>query len=171
MGWLFDTFNTAITFLMQMETVGDANILHIGDVTEADAGAIRCQASRHDQNGSCVSVDGQCKQHAPIGSIECTTGLAIDQLNCGDAASVSDDSMEGYLSDDLSTIGDEKKQPAAFLRGPQDTSALVGDRVLLKATYIGHPEPTVEWTKAVSFFFFFKKFIASFLIPLGGIVV
>lgn len=45
---------------------------------------------------------------------------------------------------------DDEDQRAKLVRGPQDTTALVGDRVLLKATYVGHPEPTVRWTKAVS---------------------
>lgn len=40
--------------------------------------------------------------------------------------------------------------PAKLLRAPQDTTALIGDRVLLKATYLGRPEPTVRWTRAVS---------------------
>jgi len=44
----------------------------------------------------------------------------------------------------------DEDQRARLVRGPQDTTALVGDRVLLKATYVGHPEPTVRWTKAVS---------------------
>lgn len=42
------------------------------------------------------------------------------------------------------------EEPAQLVRGPQDTTALVGDRVLLKATYIGRPEPSVKWTRAVS---------------------
>lgn len=45
---------------------------------------------------------------------------------------------------------DDEDQRARLVRGPQDTTALVGDRVLLKATYIGRPEPSVRWTKAVS---------------------
>ncbi|KAH1008358.1 hypothetical protein HUJ05_008917 [Dendroctonus ponderosae] len=40
------------------------------------------------------------------------------------------------------------EEPARIVRGPQDTTALVGDRVLLKATYVGNPEPSVKWTRA-----------------------
>lgn len=47
-----------------------------------------------------------------------------------------------------------KTEPAVLISGPQDTTALVGDRVLLKATYMGHPEPSVKWTRAVSYFNF-----------------
>lgn len=42
------------------------------------------------------------------------------------------------------------EEPARIVRGPQDTTALVGDRVLLKTTYVGNPEPSVKWTRAVS---------------------
>ncbi|XP_054274333.1 titin-like isoform X2 [Macrosteles quadrilineatus] len=38
--------------------------------------------------------------------------------------------------------------PAELLRGPSDTTAMRGDRVLLKATYRGDPEPSVRWLKA-----------------------
>ncbi|KAK9886789.1 hypothetical protein WA026_018441 [Henosepilachna vigintioctopunctata] len=40
------------------------------------------------------------------------------------------------------------EEPAILLRGPKDITALVGDRVLLKATYMGHPEPNIRWTRA-----------------------
>lgn len=40
--------------------------------------------------------------------------------------------------------------PATLLRGPCDTTAMCGDRVLLKATFRGDPPPTVRWLKAVS---------------------
>jgi hypothetical protein len=40
--------------------------------------------------------------------------------------------------------------PAMLIRGPCDTTALRGDRVVLKATYVGVPQPVVRWLKAVS---------------------
>lgn len=45
---------------------------------------------------------------------------------------------------------DMNTEPAMLLRGPQDTTALVGDRVLLKATFTGNPLPEVQWMKSVS---------------------
>lgn len=42
-------------------------------------------------------------------------------------------------------------EPALLIWGPQDATAFVGDRVLLKATYTGRPEPSVRWTRAVSY--------------------
>jgi len=44
----------------------------------------------------------------------------------------------------------EDVAPAMLIRGPSDTTALRGDRVVLKATYVGAPHPVVRWLKAVS---------------------
>ncbi|XP_069686561.1 titin homolog isoform X2 [Periplaneta americana] len=38
--------------------------------------------------------------------------------------------------------------PAMLIRGPSDTTALRGDRVVLKATYVGNPHPLVRWLRA-----------------------
>lgn len=43
-------------------------------------------------------------------------------------------------------------EPAAILQGPRDVTALVGDRLLLRASYAGRPEPKVTWNRAVSVF-------------------
>ena len=43
----------------------------------------------------------------------------------------------------------QRPGPPVLLRGPADTTALRGDRVVLKATYTGVPEPTAKWIKGV----------------------
>uniref|UniRef100_A0A1B6CDT2 Myosin light chain kinase, smooth muscle-like n=2 Tax=Clastoptera arizonana TaxID=38151 RepID=A0A1B6CDT2_9HEMI len=43
---------------------------------------------------------------------------------------------------------DHLGSPASIVRGPADTTAMRGDRVMLKATYKGCPEPSVRWLKA-----------------------
>lgn len=52
---------------------------------------------------------------------------------------------------------DEVGQAAVLFRGPSDTTALRGDRVVLKATYGGVPHPLVRWLKAVSTLYLFYK--------------
>jgi hypothetical protein len=60
---------------------------------------------------------------------------------------------EDYEYDDVgswSLRAAEDAAPAVLIRGPSDTTALRGDRVVLKATYVGVPHPLVRWLKAVS---------------------
>lgn len=52
-------------------------------------------------------------------------------------AAENEKSFNGYLS------------PATVVEGPADVMALRGDTVSLKVTYIGDPEPTVDWMRAV----------------------
>lgn len=81
---------------------------------------------------SCESVSLDTCQ---VRSVECAEGESVP---------VSDENTNTMR--DVS----ESKEPAVLIMGPKDTTALVGDRVLLKATYIGHPEPRIRWCRAVS---------------------
>lgn len=69
-------------------------------------------------------------------------GVGVDVSSCASEEASMDQDQE----DEVSSGG----EPAMLLRAPQNATALVGDRVLLKVTYMGHPEPTVRWTRAVS---------------------
>nr|XP_046469209.1 titin homolog isoform X3 [Neodiprion pinetum] len=42
----------------------------------------------------------------------------------------------------------ERFEPALILKAPSDITALRGARVVLRATYKGHPEPRVKWLRA-----------------------
>lgn len=44
----------------------------------------------------------------------------------------------------------ERFEPALVVKAPSDITALRGARVVLRATYKGHPEPRVKWLRAVS---------------------
>lgn len=109
--------------------------------------------------------------HLDAGKVKCTAATKTHSspangpeiiTTCGAELTVLDSVCEdGYDSDtfmealnEVPTNGTDPKtdQAPMLLRKPQDTTALVGDRVLLKATYLGHPEPTIRWTKAVRLF-------------------
>ena len=96
-------------------------MLHIAPVELCDSGQVTCMAR------TSMSGDGEC--------------VARTELT------VRDDDMfdEGSCS-----LQAEDIAPAMLMRGPSDTTALRGDRVVLKATYVGVPQPVVRWLKAVS---------------------
>nr|XP_023019109.1 myosin light chain kinase, smooth muscle-like [Leptinotarsa decemlineata] len=118
----------------RVEEDGDVSILHIVGVTRADAGPVKCFAGR---GGQSAIVD--CFESTYVAS--CDAELTIHDRS--DSCSDSGASME-----EREEMEDVEEAAAMLLRGPQDTTALVGDRVLLKATYLGHPEPSVRWTRA-----------------------
>lgn len=81
-------------------------------------------------------------------SIKCTTELIV--------AGHDDNSDNDEMSDDNKNMRNNKNdEPALILKGPRDVTALVGERVLLKAVYMGRPVPNVKWTRAVSCFLYF----------------
>lgn len=134
-----------------MEEDNDVSILHITRVTHLEAGPILCTASVYDKSQSpLVEVTQQHQRDGHGVFVTCASHLTVwaggeaasDQSACGVCADVS-----------MNNFGDAKEEmtePAILIRGPQDTTAFVGDRVLLKATYMGRPEPSVRWTRAVS---------------------
>lgn len=166
-------------YIYQVEEDDDVSILRITGVTHEDAGSIRCIAflPREDkthwmprQSTDGTENDGQTsaapQYNSDSSSISCSAVLTVvsdtnligsdysDRLSdqgvseCDFAISIPagaddlcDDTMRGVC---------DVHEPAMILRGPQDTTALTGDRVLLKATYIGQPEPTIKWNRAVS---------------------
>jgi len=98
-------------------------MLHIAPVELCDDGQVTCVA----RTG--MSGDGQC--------------VARTELTVRDDNDMFDE--EGSYS-----LPAEDVAPAMLIRGPSDTTALRGDRVVLKATYVGAPHPVVRWLKAVS---------------------
>lgn len=112
----------------------DVMILHVMKTTHLDAGSV-----------SCIATTTRATSNEPTGkslarnSIKCTTQLIV--TDGGDV----DENRESDMKNN--------KEPALILKGPSDVSALVGDRVLLKAVYLGRPEPNVKWTRAVRFHF------------------
>ena len=107
---------------MQVESEGDVHLLHISPVEASDSGQVTCVVRCG------MSSDDECVA---------TTELTV---------------REGDLWHDEATNGSEEEEgtPAILIRGPLDTTALRGDRVVLKATYVGSPKPLVRWLKAVS---------------------
>lgn len=131
---------------LQVEEDGDVSILHITGVTHLDGGEVKCTAAKQSKSASSAEA------------VSCSTQLSVvpdlDLIGVFEGNSCSAASMEALNGVSSGVNGgvmvSEINEPAMLLRKPQDTTALVGDRVLLKATYIGHPEPTVRWTRAVS---------------------
>lgn len=128
-----------------MEEDGDVSILHIHHAGRAQRGTIRCTATlpvQSERDGHAVDKEQQHTRSSissrKIASACCVTELAL-----------IDDSEDEEAYEDM-VDREEDEEAAMVLRGPQDTTALVGERVLLKATYVGRPEPTVRWTRAVS---------------------
>lgn len=127
----------------------DVIILHVTEATHLDSGFVSCIATT---TTKCSSPTTRSS------SIKCTTQLFVvetdegteedDNSSSSDYVSESDSSYCYRISDDRNM----KKEPALILKGPSDVTALVGDRVLLKAVYMGRPEPTVRWCRAVSCF-------------------
>jgi hypothetical protein len=102
---------------------GDVHILHIAPVELCDSGQVTCVA----RTG--MSGDGEC--------------VARTELTVRDDDDMYDEEGSCCLqADDVAS--------AMLIRGPSDTTALRGDRVVLKATYVGVPQPVVRWLKAVS---------------------
>lgn len=107
----------------QVESEGDVHILHITPVELCDSGQVTCTAR------SGMSGDEEC--------------VVRTELTVRD---------EDYRYDDVGSwsLQAEDAAPAMLIRGPSDTTALRGDRVVLKAMYVGVPHPLVRWLKAVS---------------------
>ncbi|KAL3284833.1 hypothetical protein HHI36_018972, partial [Cryptolaemus montrouzieri] len=132
-----------------VEEDSDVNILHIVRVTHRDAGTVKCLVRRPStQSHSCAN---QAWTNSAV-LCSCDTELTV----VSDISELGDHpygrTMEVIGGDDANFANKVRKpvmdEPAILLRGPQDTTALVGDRVLLKATYMGHPEPIVRWSRA-----------------------
>lgn len=91
-------------------------------------------------------------EEVPVAS--CTAELTVvtdfDALDDGNSDSGTSMDVLSEESSPSDALAPSVEEPAMLLRGPQDATALVGDRVLLKAAYMGRPEPTVRWTRAVS---------------------
>ena len=98
-------------------------MLHIAPVELCDSGQVTCVA----RTG--ISGDAEC--------------VARTEVTVADDNDMYD--VEGSCS-----LQAEDVAPAMLIRGPADTTALRGDRVVLKATYVGAPQPAVRWLKAVS---------------------
>ena len=133
---------------LQVEEDGDVSIVHIVGVTHLDAGEVKCTATKQSTAGTAEVIS--CRtQLTVVPDLDC---LGAFEGYSGSAASMeaSDSVPSGVHGGGGVMVVSEINEPAMLLRKPQDTTALVGDRVLLKATYMGHPEPTVRWTKAVS---------------------
>lgn len=107
----------------QVESDGDVHILHISPVELCDSGQVTCVAR------SGMSGDEECVVR---------TELTVRDEDC--------------RYDDIGSwaLQAEDEVPAMLIRGPSDTTALRGDRVVLKATYVGVPHPLVRWLRAVS---------------------
>lgn len=153
-----------------MEEDGDVNILHIIGVTHLDGGQVSCTACLPSQEKSRHSFENGRGENSSSSSgslvhdnksSERENNTALDQvcISCSTELTVILDIISFYdeaSNDNTHKVSDSSKkmkkpeEPAMLLRGPQDTTALVGDRVLLKATYMGHPEPSVKWSRAVS---------------------
>lgn len=76
----------------------------------------------------------------------------LSELGAEEAAMEVIDGDEGEFARRVQKV--DAEEPAMLLKGPQDVKALVGDRVLLKAMFMGRPNPTVRWTRAVSLHFY-----------------
>lgn len=124
---------------MQVEECADVSILHITSVSHLDAGEVKCR----------VYLPGQEQARVPDKFITCSAELKVvpDITN----TNVFNKTEDLTINNHTSAKSEKMLCPAQIKRGPQDTTALVGDRVLLKATYVGQPEPSVLWTRAVSF--------------------
>lgn len=99
-----------------------------------------------------ISCDAELTVVQDVSTVEsdCSIDLLGDPVasDCGEPMRAS----VGLRSDETMTGGGgEPREPAMIVKGPQDITALVGDRVLLKAVYMGQPEPEVKWSRAVSF--------------------
>lgn len=132
----------------QVEEYDDVSILHILGVRSDEAGTVECSASiastKKNQFASdrCTdTISARCGTELSVLEQE-QVGVGVENSSCASEEASMDQDQE----DEVSSGG----EPAMLLRAPQNATALVGDRVLLKVTYMGHPEPTVRWTRAVS---------------------
>lgn len=141
---------------MQVEQDNDVSILHITTVTHLDAGPILCTASVPNKTQSPLVEVTQCQCREEGGVyVTCASGLTvtdgIETSDDRDKSASANSTDDGYLDlDGCSDVREKMTEPALLIWGPQDATAFVGDRVLLKATYMGRPEPSVRWTRAVS---------------------
>ncbi|KRT86914.1 Immunoglobulin, partial [Oryctes borbonicus] len=135
----------------QVENYDDVHILHINDVTLEDAGTIRCIAScdqdeeRHHSHrdsrteravntSSAPDVAGSRSNAETVRNSCETRSIAADlivlesdaDMLLSDSDPVCTDANSADISDDNMDL-EGSEEPAIILRGPQDTTALVGD--------------------------------------------
>lgn len=149
------------TIYMQVEECADVSILHITSVSHLDAGEVKCR----------VYLPGQEQARVPDKFITCSAELKVlpEQINLNNR-NLSESICELLYVNQMNSADCEMcdYQSSRIIRGPQDVAALVGDRVLLKATYVGQPEPTITWTRAVSIFICFSSSTSLFLFYLNA---
>lgn len=128
-------------------------------MTHRDAGVVKCTATKQSTTTiatsgrevvSCSTLLSVVSDFDKIGAIEDSCGTASGSVLASMEVLDNDENQKSSMAvngDGDTVVSDE---PAMLVKKPEDVTALVGGRVLLKATYIGHPEPTVRWTKAVS---------------------
>lgn len=117
-------------------------------------------------SGRCTETIS-CRCGTELSVLEQVGSVVIESSSCASEEA----SMDQEQEDEVSSGG----EPAMLLRAPQNATALVGDRVLLKVTYMGHPEPNVRWTRAVSkqnhFFPFMSQYLGKTLKKLENIIL
>lgn len=88
--------------------------------------------------------NGNKHDNTPIICVECTT-----------VAEEVDEASTVKRNGDIEAKGMEDAMPkeflaAAIIRVPADVTVFRGNRVVLRVTYQGHPEPRVKWLRAVN---------------------
>uniref|UniRef100_A0A1B0CWT0 Muscle M-line assembly protein unc-89 n=1 Tax=Lutzomyia longipalpis TaxID=7200 RepID=A0A1B0CWT0_LUTLO len=81
-------------------------------------------------------------QHSHSGEIKC---VAQTRADCGrkqDCVAIA------YTTIAVLPEVPPSPCPAHILGGPQDCTALIGDRIVLEALFAGHPDPIVKWMRA-----------------------
>ncbi|KAF5279087.1 hypothetical protein FQA39_LY05765 [Lamprigera yunnana] len=141
----------------KVEVEEDRSTLHILDVTHLDSGQVSCSAylaseenSRHSPVSSKENLFSSIDNNNALCIVNYITELkVVPASERFGSASIKSDCTSSAKSVNTMFFEPESVDTAAvLLKGPKDTNALVGDRVLLKATYTGQPEPLITWTKA-----------------------
>ncbi|KAF5273319.1 hypothetical protein FQR65_LT04741 [Abscondita terminalis] len=143
----------------EVEDEDDVSTLHILDVTHLDSGQVSCSAylaseeiSRRSPQSSEENSFSNVDNENALWTINHVTELKVlDDNSFGSECNDSD--LSSSAASDTMSNEENKAIEAVLLKGPKDTNALVGDRVLLKAAYTGDPEPSITWTKAVSVYY------------------
>ena len=110
------------------------SVLHVFNVDHIVSGEVKCEA-RSPDNPKIFSV--------------VYTSLSVLPLPLSERNKLIDDIVEEVCSDNdnESTVND---LTTYITKRPEDQTCLVGDSIQLEVEYVGAPEPSVRWMRAVS---------------------
>lgn len=158
----------------QVEDTADESILTINSVNDEDAGQIICMAcyacpnclteSTSAKKCSCFETEASCSAELAIypkpdkssNDSECKQ-IISNKIRSRSSTTIENDvELPNMIVNSIENTaafqqpgGEPEMTPALIICGPSDSNVFRGEKVVLRASYCGHPEPQVKWMKGV----------------------